>query len=94
MRRIDERPPSDPFMRRVHEIRTWGPDQMVPLPKLKSADATERSLDGRYHKYKFLCARDKCFRGMLQRWKLLRWEWRIAQVLGETLIERADLIGD
>ena len=32
MRRIDERPPSDPFMRRVHEIRTWGPDQMVLLP--------------------------------------------------------------
>ena len=50
--------PSDMFMWRVDEIRTWVMDHMGRLPKRTSGDATERTLGNRWNMFNMRCRRD------------------------------------
>ena len=78
--------PSDRFMQRVDEIRTWVVDHMGQLPKQSSSDATERSVAMRYAYFKMRCSRDlRTSRGMVRVRKCLPWERRYFARIREVL---------
>ena len=80
--------PSDAFMQRVDEIKTWVIDHMGLLPKANSTDATERTLAARYVYLKTRCMRDICTRqGMVRLRKCMPCEKAYFDSIEEVLYE-------